>query len=133
MYANENQTISQAGWSEYIFWLLGQRQRFIVRENSMVPTLMPGDTVLAEIGKTVHVGDIAIVRWKNPSDETSATSVSASEFLLIKRVNHIFDDGALYLISDNLVDFSVRDSRHFGSLSVDKIVGRVTSRLAAAT
>lgn len=99
----------------------------------MVPTLMPGDTVLATVGETVYVGDIAIVRWNNPFHKTSETSVAASEFLLIKRVSHIFEDGAVYLLSDNSADSSVRDSRHFGALSVDQIIGRVTSRLAVAT
>lgn len=89
----------------------------------MVPTLMPGDTVLAEMGVGVQVGDIAIAL---PPTATS------SELLLIKRVGEIFYDGGIYVISDNTEEPGVRDSRHFGVISTHRILGRVTSRLASA-
>ncbi len=130
---NEIRTIPQAGWVEYIHWLLGRRKRFVVRENSMVPTLMPGDTVLAEMGSVVEVGDIAIARWNDRFAARSNSLASPAEFLLIKRVSDIFHDGSVYLISDNANDPNVRDSRHFGVMAADQILGRVTSRLAAAS
>ena len=108
------------GW-EYVQWLLGRRRRFVVRENSMVPTLMPGDTVLAAMGPVGQVGDIAI-----------APHPTRPNFLLIKRIQAIFPDGGVYLISDNTQDPSVRDSRHFGVIAASHMLGRVTSRLAAA-
>ncbi|MBE9066326.1 S24/S26 family peptidase [Leptolyngbya cf. ectocarpi LEGE 11479] len=117
--------LPQARWQEYGQWLLGQRRRFLVRENSMVPTLMPGDTVLAEMGVQVQVGDIAIAR-------PPTTAATSSERLLIKRVSEIFYDGGIYLISDNTEEPGVRDSRHFGIISTHRILGRVTSRLASA-
>ncbi|NEQ52581.1 MAG: hypothetical protein F6K11_20985, partial [Leptolyngbya sp. SIO3F4] len=54
------------------------------------------------------------------------------ELLIIKRVGEIFYDGGVYLISDNAMEPSARDSRHFGVVQTDQIVGRVTSILASA-
>lgn len=119
--------IPNAGWGEYIQWLRRRRRRFVVRERSMVPTLMPGDTVLAEIGGTVQVGDIAIARVS-----PQKISNSSSELLLIKRISEIFYDGSVYLISDNANELSARDSRHFGVVEAAQVLGRVTSRLASA-
>ena len=118
---SDKHVIPDADWRELIRWLLRQRRRFIVRERSMVPTLMPGDTVLASVDGLVPVGDVAI-----------ATHPTHSELLLIKRVQATFYDGGVYLISDNTEEFTVRDSRHFGVLPKDHIIGRVTSRLASA-
>lgn len=113
--------IPKAGWGEYVQWFLGRRRRFVVRENSMMPTLMSGDTVLADMGAMAQLGDIAI-----------ATHPVQPNMLLIKRVQEIFYDGGVYLISDNTHEPSVRDSRHFGVVTASRIIGRVTSRLAAA-
>ncbi|MBT9317885.1 S26 family signal peptidase [Leptothoe spongobia] len=117
-----NKSIPKTGWSEYLQWFLGERRRFVVREMSMVPTLMPGDTVLAEMGAVVRLGDIAI-----------ASHPTKPDVLLIKRVQEIFYDGGVYLISDNVKELSARDSRHFGVIHADQILGRVTSYLASAS
>ena len=85
----------------------------------MVPTLMPGDTVLAEMGMSVEVGDIVILR-------------RSANLLIIKRVSEIFHNGGIYVISDNADASGARDSRHFGVMDTDQIMGRVTSRLASA-
>lgn len=113
--------IPDAGWQEYLQWLLGHRRRYVVKERSMVPTLMPGDTVFAEIDGVVQTGDIAI-----------ATHPTHRGLLLVKRVQATFYDGGVYLISDNTEDATARDSRQFGVLAKDHVIGRVTSRLAAA-
>jgi phage repressor protein C with HTH and peptisase S24 domain len=134
------QLIPDAGWREYVRWLLGRRRRFVVRENSMVPTLMPGDTVLAEMGGSVEVGDIALVCWAGgkpasgsraqlPTQATVHTSSPGR--LLVKRVGEVFYDGGVYLISDNANEPNARDSRHFGVIAANRIIGRVTSRLAS--
>ncbi|MEM1241018.1 MAG: S24/S26 family peptidase [Cyanobacteria bacterium P01_H01_bin.26] len=122
-----NEPIPEAGWIEYAQWLLGRRRRFVVRDRSMVPTLMPGDTVLADMGSPIRLGDIAIAISPLPPD-----MAAAPERLLVKRVQKIFYDGGVYLISDNVTEPSVRDSRHFGVLAASRIIGRITSRLAAA-
>lgn len=131
--------LPKADWAEYAQWLLGRRQRFVVRENSMVPTLMPGDTILAEMGVAVKIGDVAILRWRGGAnvsesgqfDNAQAISMP-SEMLMIKRVSEIFYGEGVYLISDNIHEPSARDSRHFGVVEADKIIGRATSRLATA-
>ena len=130
-------TIPDAGWGEYVQWLLKRRRRFMVRENSMVPTLMPGDTVLAEMGSAIEVGDIAIVRWDSNVklsgvSEQRPNQISVPPLLLVKRVSEIFCDGGVYLISDNAHEPSARDSRHFGVIEANGILGRVTSRLASS-
>ena len=88
----------------------------------MVPTLMPGDTVLASMNMVVRGGDIAI-----------ASHPTKTNVLLIKRVQEIFCDGGVYLISDNAKESNARDSRHFGVIQMDQILGRVTSRLASVS
>ncbi|MEO0869253.1 MAG: S24/S26 family peptidase [Cyanobacteria bacterium J06642_11] len=133
MVLDKTQPVLTAGWSDYVAWLLGRRQRFVVRENSMLPTLRPGDVVLAEIDVDVHVGDIVIVRYSSGKRTHGGETGSPSELLLIKRIDNIFYDGGLYLISDNTNAPDARDSRHFGVFSVDQVVGRVTSRLAERT
>lgn len=135
-------SLPDAGWGEYVKWVLGRRRRFIVREYSMIPTLMPGDTVLAEMGAAVEVGDIAVVRWSRSESNSpvlgseqsasrDAIASNTSPLLLVKRVSEIFYDGGVYLISDNAHEPNARDSRHFGVIAANQIVGRVTSRLAS--
>jgi nickel-type superoxide dismutase maturation protease len=84
----------------------------------MQPTVNPGDRVLAQVGpgKPPQAGDIVIVRHPfRPS------------LLLIKRVQEVFCDGGFYLISDNLAEPTAQDSRSFGIVGPDLILGRVTS------
>ena len=137
--SSQSKMLPKAGWGEYAQWLLGRRQRFVVRENSMVPTLMPGDTILAKIGVAVQIGDVVILRWRgftNVPDSAYFSSPKSgsmpSDMLMIKRVSEVFYDGGIYLISDNAHEPSARDSRHFGVVAADKIIGRATSRLATA-
>ena len=114
--------VPKAEWQEYVQWLLRRRRRFLVRERSMLPTLAPGDTVLANLAAAVQVGDIAIARYPTQPN-----------LLLIKRVKEIFYDGGVYLISDNTHEPSACDSRHFGVVAENQIIGCVTSRLASAS
>lgn len=118
----DKKLVPKAGWQEYLQWLLGRRRRFLVREMSMLPTLSPGDTVLATLNGTVQVGDIAI-----------AHHPTQANLLLIKRVKEIFYDGGVYLISDNTHEPSACDSRHFGVIAENQVIGCVTSRLASAS
>ena len=134
---SEAKALPSAGWSEYAQWILGRRRRFVVRETSMVPTLMPGDTVLAEMDVSVCVGDIVVVCWHaaEPSDSLVSNPLPASEgssLLLVKRVSEIFYDGGVYLISDNAHESNARDSRHFGVIAANHVLGRVTCRLASS-
>ncbi|MBT9310928.1 S24/S26 family peptidase [Leptothoe kymatousa] len=123
-------SIPSASWGEYLQWLRRRRKRFVVKETSMVPTLMPGDTVLAEMGRSVQIGDIAILRL--PGAGMAASVGTSSELLLVKRVSQVFYDGGVYVISDNSKEPSARDSRHFGVIAATQVLGRVTSRLTTA-
>lgn len=81
----------------------------------MSPTVQPGDRVLVDTGgeAEVSVGDLVVA--VDPADPTRH---------LLKRVT---SRGRMTyaLSSDN--PFGARDSRQFGSVSRDEIVGRVTT------
>ncbi len=85
----------------------------------MVPTLEPGDRLLIAKLK-INIGDLVVIRDSN-----------IVELDLVKRVKNISEEnGVIFyeVIGDNL-NFST-DSRHFGSISSDHIVGKVVYRYA---
>ena len=109
--------LPNANWQEHILWILGQRHLFQVVEVSMQPTLNPGDKVLsAPIRAKLAVGDIVI-----------AYHPSKPGCKLIKRVQAVFYDGGCYLASDNRQAPNGQDSRSFGVVGQDLLIGRVTS------
>lgn len=81
----------------------------------MYPVLKNGDRVIVCSGRQVAVGDIVLARHP-----------FKSSVQLIKRVAEINDDGRYFLMGDNPIESS--DSRSFGTLASDSIIGRVTSR-----
>ena len=86
--------------------------RFIVNGNSMTPTLRAGQDVLsfnwAYLSKKPRVGDIVVVK------------VNAKD--MVKRVDKVYDR-TVYLLGDNNNESS--DSRDFGPVKTDQIVGKV--------
>ena len=114
--------LTRSNWQELCHWLVRRRRRYQVVEQSMLPTLHPGDTVLAEPyrrGQSVlTTGDVVIVRHPSRPD-----------LLLIKRVKETFDDGSCTVISDNLAEPTAQDSRSFGAIVAEQIIARVTSLL----
>lgn len=106
-------------WKEIGSWTLGKRWRFRVTGNSMLPTLHSGEDVLVHpLSRTAKLfpGDIIICRHpQRPS------------IRLVKRVTEAFYDGSCYVLSDNKCEGS--DSRSFGVVARELVVGRVTSRL----
>lgn len=113
-------SISPANPTEYGLWLLRRRRLFTVVNESMQPTLKPGDKVFADPSQrarqSLQVGDIAI-----------AYHPFRPNLRLIKRVQDVFYDGGYYLISDNASDLTAQDSRKFGPVAPNLIIGRVTS------
>lgn len=105
-------------WTEWILWLLRQRIRVQVTGESMLPTLLPGDIVLVDAKaykiKRPSVGDIVLAR--HPYQKIS----------IIKRVVDVTSEGRLILHSDNPKQGS--DSRQFGTINPNRVIGRVTSR-----
>ena len=87
----------------------------------MAPLLEPGDEVLVDPRAYRQTppcsGDLVVARHPYRSD-----------LLLIKRVARVLENGYFALEGDNPAEST--DSRDFGSLPPERILGRVTSRFA---
>lgn len=82
----------------------------------MAPVLGAGDDVLYAPHQPAKPGDLVVAR--HPFD----TSV-----LLIKRLDHFDDRGYAWLIGLNPAEST--DSRSFGAVPPDRLLGRITCRL----
>jgi len=85
----------------------------------MLPTLSPGDFVLVDPhgfdGRPPQPSDVLVAR--HPYQPT----------VIVKRVAEVVD-GGVTLVGDNPEASS--DSRSFGTITFDAIIGRVTSRIS---
>lgn len=104
---------------EFWLWLLRRRRRMRVVEESMVPTLLAGDEILFDPRAYDRIRP-------KPGDVVVAYHPDHPELKLVKRVLTVHEDGRCELTSDN-PDVGI-DSRHFGPVSAELILGRVTSR-----
>ncbi len=104
---------------ELLLWLLGQRCRFRVTGLSMFPLLKPGDKLLVDPNayrqKLPCPGDIVVARHPYRPN-----------LLLVKRVDSVLEDGNCFLMGDNSSEST--DSRSFGCVSPEQILGRVSCR-----
>lgn len=85
----------------------------------MLPTLAAGDLVLIEPladATKLLPGDIVVVR--HPYQRN---------LLIVKRIAEVTPEDRLVVASDNPQAGS--DSRQFGSLATDRLIGRVTSHV----
>ncbi|MGH9298561.1 MAG: nickel-type superoxide dismutase maturation protease [Acidimicrobiales bacterium] len=89
-------------------------ERFVIDGSSMLPTLSPGDRVLAVRWPVLEAGDI--VAFRDPE---------ARERVLVKRIAAL-QALAIEVLGDN--PSASRDSRHFGPVSRRDVVGRVVYR-----
>lgn len=109
---------------EFLLWFLRRRRCFRIKGRSMVPAFNPGDLVWvnpkAYQSITPDLGDIIVV--KHPY----GTGV-----YLIKRVKKVLENNSYYLIGDNPLEST--DSRAFGTVAHDRILGQVTSRFLWGT
>ncbi len=78
----------------------------------MMPTLEPGQFVLVRPGTAPEVGDVVLARHPSRSIE------------IVKRVASIDPVGLVELRSDNADEGT--DSRTFGRIDIDHVVGTVT-------
>jgi nickel-type superoxide dismutase maturation protease len=107
-------------WREWILWLLRRRMRVRITGESMQPTLLPGDIVLVD----THAYDNTL---PTVSDILLARHPYQKDLIIIKRVVDLTPEGRLVLYSDNLRAGS--DSRQLGTISMQRVIGRVTGVL----
>jgi len=83
----------------------------------MLPTLQEGDQVLVRVGGAhVEPGAVVLVQHPHRSDQR-----------LVKRVEHITPDGALFVVGDN--PKASTDSRAFGAIPRGNLLGVIVGRL----
>lgn len=111
--------LSDSNWRELLLWLLRRRRRFRVTEKSMQPTLQPGEEVLVD-PRAYRDGGPAV------GDLVVAFHPLRQDFKLIKRVRGVEGNGRVFLQGDNAS--ASTDSRQFGPIEPDQIVGKVTSK-----
>lgn len=108
--------IKKATLLEMALYFLGRRKVFLVEGDSMIPTLANGDKVLVRPAVSVTVGDLVVAKHPYRSDVK-----------VVKRVGNVSGDGRLTLVGDNPTESS--DSRTFGTVSIESIIGNVVSKL----
>jgi hypothetical protein len=97
---------------------LSPLRRFVVAEASMLPSLRPGDGLIARRSRHVRRGQIRV--FEHPE---------RPEFWLVKRVGHVRAD-RFEAVSDNPAAGAV-DSRSFGDVPIDgsyRLVLRIPAR-----
>ena len=113
--------LEDSPFQELLLWLIRRRQRVRVTGASMLPGLKPGQEVLVDLrayqGTDPQPGDIVVARHPFQVDVR-----------LIKRVKARLEDGRYRLEGDNPLEST--DSRTFGPIAREAILGRVTSRFA---
>ena len=97
--------------------LLGVRKRLRVTGSSMIPLLHPGEEILfnpqAYQQRFPKVGDVVVAQ--HPFQEKK----------IVKRVAAVLEDGSCFFTGDN--PLASTDSRSYGFVTADKILGQVTS------
>ena len=104
---------------DLFLWMIRKRRRFLVDGSSMLPTLRPGESLMVKDGYYKHkqpqIGDIVLLRHPNQD-----------ELFIVKRILKIEKEG-VFLIGDNHREST--DSRHFGLVSVENLIAKVTSKI----
>lgn len=97
-------------------WMLRRRTRFSVAGPSMEPTLRASQVVLADPRATPKVGDVVV-----------ALHPRRDGLKIVKRIAGGSTASGWELASDNAAEPHSEDSRTFGPVSADSILGRITS------
>lgn len=105
----------------YLKLLLPRWQRRRVNGRSMHPTLPDGMTVLLDTAVYHHtppqIGDIVLAQHPFQPDNK-----------MIKRITAVTEDGRYFLQGDNPDAAESSDSRGFGTVRPDQILGKITHR-----
>jgi nickel-type superoxide dismutase maturation protease len=82
------------------------------------------------MGPTLRHGDVVVVLWgarPNPGAVVVARRPDRPDLTIVKRVRRIRPDGAVWLEGD--LGIASDDSRLFGAVPADHVLGRVVARL----
>ena len=111
--------LPNTSYQEFLLWILRRRKRFRVRGQSMQPLLQPGEEILinphAYRQSAPQVNDLVVVIHPEQSN-----------LEMVKRIVEIRENNTYFLQGDNLL-YST-DSRNFGTVALNLIRGKVTSR-----
>ena len=99
-------------------WLLRRRRRLKIVGNSMLPLLQPGEEILMDIN--------AYKQAKPKINDIVVAIQPRDRITIVKRVKQITPDGKYFLVGDNPSQST--DSRHWGTVSHQDILGKVTNR-----
>ncbi len=112
-------TLKDSSLKDLLLLLLRRRSRFRVTGRSMIPLLQPGDGLLIDLTayhqKCPRSGEI-VIAW-HPLE---------TNLKIVKRVASVLDDGSCFLLGDNPTEST--DSRSFGPIELNKILGKVCCR-----
>ncbi len=108
--------LPKAKLKDRIAYYLGRRRAFMIDGISMVPTLNDGEIVLVDPYVDIDPGDLVLA--EHPFRSNSK---------IIKRIKRVEADGRLFLTGDNPSEST--DSRTFGTVSIESVIGKVICRL----
>ncbi|WP_019508770.1 nickel-type superoxide dismutase maturation protease [Pleurocapsa sp. PCC 7319] len=112
------QMLPETNYRELLLWIFRCRKRLKVIGKSMLPLLEPGTEILINPNAyqklMPKIGDIIVT-----------THPYHPELSIVKRITAINKDGSYFLTGDNLTEST--DSRHWGSIKLEDIIGQVTS------
>ena len=117
--------LPRSGWREMALWLIRRRRLLRVIGDSMTPTLPAGAVVMM---------DLVCLRVRKPREDEIVVARHPrqdGELRIVKRVAAVYgsDEGEerVVLASDNAA--AGADSRAFGPVTAELVLGRVTSCL----
>ncbi len=111
--------LKDCGMRELFLWLIRRRKRYRITGDSMLPLLSPGQEILVDPHAYKSVPP-------KPGDIVLAKHPYVSDTQIVKRLASVEEDGRCYVEGDNPAEST--DSRAFGPLKPENIIGRVTSR-----
>ena len=116
--------IEKNSFWELLLWIGRQRRRFRVTGLSMLPLLQPGDEILVDVNAYHR-------QLPQPGHIVVAQHPYNPKIRIVKRVAAVQADGSCFLTGDNQAEST--DSRMFGWMSSQQILGKVTSRFLVLT